>query len=255
MTYVCVTSMNKDYYNAIGQVMLESWLTYWPKEISLFLYAEGFTPDIKDPRLIIRDWNECCENDFNAFRKLAKGPALKFAKKGFSFLHMMENPVSHNTIWLDADLLFYKPFTEKHLESLMSNEKLIALFDGYYQINPKYTAEQYIDIQSRKNFGAESGFIIVNCKHTNFKKYAENYRSLYLNTKHSLLGDWYDSEVVILAAREFLKDVEDLSRLRTTDKTQTPMNRCWLSEYMSHQKAKSKSAYTVAELKKLCGLV
>lgn len=255
MKYICVTSMTEEYYQAIGQVMMESWLTYWPKEISLVLYAEEFDPGLKDQRIIIRDWNKCCDNDFNEFTKLAKGPPLKFAKKGFSFLHMMENPISDNIVWLDADLLFYKHFNEKQIQSLMPNEKLIAFFDGYYQINTEYTLQEYTDIENRKNFGAESGFIIVNCKHSNYKKYVENYRILYQGPKHSLLGDWYDSEVVVLAAREFLKDVEDLSKLRTTNKTQTPMNRCWLSEYMSHQKAKAKTTYTVDQLKKICNLL
>ena len=103
----CVTSMNKEYYDSIGKVMLESWLKYWPGEISIILYAEKFVPDLVDRRLIIKDWDESCLINFKDYIKLAKGPALKFAKKGFAFLNAMENVSAGRLIWLDADLLFY----------------------------------------------------------------------------------------------------------------------------------------------------
>ena len=57
-----------------------------------------------------------------------------------------------------------------------------------------------------------------------------------------------------LAARDFLKDVEDLSQLRLTNKTQTPLNKSKLSEYFNHQKGKVKKGYTVDELRKFCNL-
>lgn len=250
----CVTSMHREYYDSIGKVMLESWLKYWPEEISMILYAEGFVPDIKNQRLVIKDWHEKCSENFSTYQKMVKGPALKFAKKGFSFLNSMENVNTDRLIWLDADLLFYKKITTEQINSLMPSSKLIALFDGYYQFNKNYTIQEYTNSETRKNFGAESGFIIVNSQHKNYKRYVENYKNLYLNPKHPLLNDWYDSEIVVLAAKDFLIDIEDLSQLRTTNKTQTPLNRCWLSEYMSHQKAKSKLSFTVSDLRKICNL-
>ena len=65
---------------------------------------------------------------------------------------------------------------------------------------------------------------------------------------------WYDGEVAVAAAKEFLIDVQDLSQLRLTNKTQTPLNKSHLSEYFNHQKGKVKKGYTVSDLRKFCHL-
>ena len=136
---------------------------------------------------------------------------------------------------------------------MLSNNKLIAFFDQYFHTNPNYTDKEYVDLNTRKSFGAESGFVIVNPAHVNYNQYVKNYETLY-SERDPAITHWYDSEVVVLAARPFLKEIFDLSSLRTTNKTQTPLNRCWLTEYFSHQKAKSKLQYSKDELRKLCNL-
>jgi hypothetical protein len=133
------------------------------------------------------------------------------------------------------------------------NDKLIAFFDQFFTIHPNYTVEEYVNLDTRKSFGAESGFIIVNTSHANYNQYVKNYETLY-SERDPAITHWYDSEVVVLAARPFLKQVFDLSSLRTTNKTQTPINRCWLTVYFSHQTAKSKTQYSINQLRELCGL-
>ena len=57
----CVTTMNKEYYNGIGRVMITTWLEYFPSNYVLHLYLEDFTLVITDNRIIIEDWNSVNE--------------------------------------------------------------------------------------------------------------------------------------------------------------------------------------------------
>jgi len=259
MKYQFVTSMHKPYYDHIGQVMIESWLKYWNRaDMELVVYGEDFNPGLDDSRLVWKDWREHCEEDHTHFVNIAaglsKGRARTFAKKGLAFLDAMKNTKADRLIWLDADLLFYKEIDYDRFDALLDDDKLIAFFDQFFGTHPKYTQEEYINLDTRKSFGAESGFVIVNPAHNNYGQYVKNYKTLY-SEKDPEITHWFDSEVVVLAARPFLKQVFDLSSLRTTNKSQTPLNRCWLTEYFSHHKAKSKTQYSIKQLRDMCGLV
>ena len=251
-----ITSMHKPYFDHIGSVMIESWLKYWKDyDCKLIVYGEGFYHNFNSDKIIWRDWDEHCLESHNSYSQKTKGPCLTFAKKGFAFLDSMKQASSDRLIWVDADLLFFKKFPIAKFEELLPENKLIAFFDQFYLNNPDYTPEEYTNLKTRPGFGAESGFIIVNTKHKDYKEYVNEYDQLYNSeVKHELITHWYDSEVVVIAARNFLNQIEDLSKHRTTNKTQTPLNKSWLSEFFSHQKAKSKFQYRVEDLRRMCGL-
>lgn len=256
MKYQFVTSMHKPYFDHIGSVMIESWLKYWKHEnCELVIYGEGFYHEFNDRRIVWRDWDQLCKTDHDIYSKKIKGPARTFAKKGFAFIDAMKNTTADRIVWVDADLLFFKEMPIEKINSLLPSDKLIAFFDQFYSNFPNYTRDQYEDKLTRTIYGAESGFVIINPKHENYSAYILNYENLFkADTMHELMTIWYDTEVLVLSAREFLKDVVDLSQLRTTNKTQTPLNRTWMAEYFSHQKAKSKSQYSKDELRKMCNL-
>ena len=256
MKYTCVTSMHKGHFDYIGGVMLESWKKYWPSDAEMIVYAEGFEYQDPDPRVKFINWENYCKILHDEFcNKTTDTSTMRFAKKGFSFLHAMETMSNEKIIWVDADILFFKNVTSSLLDPLLPSNKLIALFDTFYQANPTYTLEQYVDYKSRNSMAAESGFLIIDTTHKNYKKYVENYRNLFTSdAKDPCLSLWYDGEVAVAAAREFLVDVEDLSKLRTTNKTQTPLNKSHLAEYFNHQKGKVKKGYTLADLRGFCNL-
>ena len=129
MKYQFITSMHKEYFDHIGQVMIQSWLKYWNrKNMTLTIYAEGFKHDFNDDRIVWKDWSECCKENHNIFVKISAGKtpgsAPKFAKKGFAFLHAMENVDADRLVWLDADLLFYKTIDYKKFDKLLDKNKL-----------------------------------------------------------------------------------------------------------------------------------
>lgn len=255
MKYEFVTSMHKPYFDHIGSVMIESWLKYWNEyDCKLIVYGEGFYHDFNTDKIIWKDWNEHCKISHSNFASKIKGPAITFAKKGFSFLDAMKKSSGSRLIWVDADLLFFKKIPIEKFDTLLPQNKLIACFDQHYTNHPNYTEEEYLNKETR-GYGAESGFVILNTQHKNYNEYVNEYDSFYTSdTPHKLITHWFDSEVVMLAARNFLSDIEDLSKYRTTNKTQTPLNKSWMAEYFNHQKAKSKTNYSKEQLRKFCDL-
>ena len=47
MNLVCATTMNKEYYNTIGKLMLRSWMKFFPADATLYLYLEDFKLELQ----------------------------------------------------------------------------------------------------------------------------------------------------------------------------------------------------------------
>lgn len=249
-----MTSMNKEYYDHIGSLMLETWAKYWPKEYTLHLYMEGQFEIPNYENVVIESWEDNCQELHTQFVPKASGPAGKFAKKGFSFLAGMKHIDCDILIWLDADALTYKEFPKDKIESILPNKKLVAFFDTLFQIEPDYTPERYLD-KTRPLTACESGFVVMDKRHKSFKLMTENYEKEYTREKRlEYLGDWYDTNVLTASVVDLREYVEDLSKLRTTNKTQTPLNRCWIGEYVHHAKGKAKRHKSVDEYRETIGL-
>jgi hypothetical protein len=254
MEYICITSMNEKHINGIGKYMLESWEKFWPDNSILIVYLEGCTRE-SSKNIKFVSWEDSCQEKWKNFCQNEQDVnSRRFAKKGFSFLHAMKEYKNQAKIilWIDADILLQQNISTQLIKELLPQKKLVALFDCYYQRNPDYTESQYLDTNERKKFGAESGLVLLNTTHKDYDEYVENYEDLYTSSvKHESLTSWYDGEIVLSAARNFLDQVEDLSKLRTTNKTQTPLNRSKLSTYMTHMKGKVKKKRTNADFKEI----
>jgi hypothetical protein len=248
--YTFLTSQDTRYFNTIGKYMLKSFLTYAPLHFELYFYNEGIE-DLDGLENYSNfhnvDWNAVCEKDWQIFAdKTSDNSAQKFAKKGWASIHAWENLKSDYIIWLDADLLFYKNFNESVIDTTIQDHKLIGLFDH------AYTRRRYED---KGGYSAETGYVILNCNHPNYKNFVAEYKRLYeLDTKPDEILSWWDNQICMMAAAKFMDDVFDLSDLRFHDKTQTPLNHSPLAEYFGHQKGKSKKHLDEIYFKEKTGL-
>jgi hypothetical protein len=245
--------MNKPYYDKLGKLMIDSWSKFWPEETELIVYQEEFEIEKVD-RVTGISWEDNCLVDWTEFSKKIKGPAAVFAKKGYSMIAGMKNIDCDLLIWLDADLISWKEFPVDKVLSILPDNKLIAFFDTYYQFNPNYTHEEYLN-KSRIFSAAESGFVVINKNHKNFKEYASEYERLY-NSKDRPpeVGEWFDGNICSSAALDYRTEIVDLSLLRSTNKSQTPINRSWIFEYCYHAKAKQKNGIDLSEFRNRLGL-
>lgn len=250
---VCITSMNKPYYDKIGKLMIESWSAHWPKDCELLVYQEGFEIE-KFDRVIGISWEDKCYTDWLSFSKKAKGPSIKFAKKGYTMISAMETIDCDLLIWCDADTLSYKEFPKEKILSILPEGKLIAFFDTYYQLTKTYSDKEYLN-PNRPRSAAESGFVVIDKKHKKFNDYLFEYKRLYnAPLPPPEVGPWFDGNVCAASATHLREYVEDLSKLRTKSKTQTPINHCWIGEYVRHKKAKQKNDLDIEKYKIKLGI-
>jgi len=249
----CITSMNKDYHDRIGKLMIETFSKFWPDDCQLIVYQEGFQIE-ENKKVKGISWEDNCYDKWLKFSEKIKGPALRFAKKGYSMIAGMKNIDCDLLIWVDADVITNKKFPKDKIESIIPENKLIAFFDTYYQYNPNYTQEEYVD-KNRSCTAAESGFVVINKRHKKFNDYLKEYERLYDSQERlPQVGEWFDGNVCASAALNLREHVEDLSKLRTTNKSQTPINRSWIFEYCYHAKAKQKEGLDIKQIRNDLGI-
>ena len=167
-TFRVVTSQHRPYYDLIGRDCIESFLKYWPENISIELWAENFVPDIEDPRLIVKDWNKINPrfDEFVALiESLTDNPKVlsrkKFWMKGHAVLSAMEECDSDVFIWLDSDVITHKHIPLDYLDNLI----------------PKNTLSVDIPAGGKaKNREAETGFFALNLRHKMSQSVIDYYR-------------------------------------------------------------------------------
>lgn len=219
----CVTTMNEEYYKGIGQVMIKTWLEFFPKDgFQLHLYLEDFNIDINDTRVVIEDWNEV-QSLFNSWEEKQhheEPRSKKFTKKALAQIAAWRKLKSGKMLWLDADLIFLKElpldFFEKTLED--------------------YPLGSWGSVQF------ESGTVFINLDHPDFTQIKNEYENIYVNVRELPDGErWFDGELLGWACVAAGSKHKDLWCLCDYKKTSTPLNRSFLGEYMQHFKAKRKN--------------
>lgn len=230
MNCVPVTSMSKDYFDNIGHVMIETWLKHWNIDSPLHLYSEDDMSFLNSEKIKFINWNDHCYNQWLQFSMTDPHESeLKFAKKGYSLIHAWETLDYDKIIWFDADIIFLKKLDTELFEKINPNDRLISLFTHLY------CPDRYVGLSS------ESGLIVVNKNHRNFLDFLSEYKRIYdLGFTPEEISGRGDHKILMLAAYKFYSEIEDLSKYRTKDKTTTPINHSWISEYITHYKGNVK---------------
>lgn len=191
-TFRVVTSQHRPYYDLIGKDCIKTFLEFWPKEISIELWAEGFVPDIEDPRLIVKDYNKVnprCEiflEKMRPFLQIHKHHMKeKFWKKGHVVLSAMEECEQDIFIWLDSDVITHANIPMKFFEKLIPEDCLSVDIPAGGKVDGKE---------------AETGFFMLNKKHEKARQIIDDYRLCHtdidaMQTASRLLetGVWWNA--------------------------------------------------------------
>jgi hypothetical protein len=226
-----ITSFNKSYYELIGKESVDSWLKYWPTNMTLTCYVEEFTLP-EHPRLKQISFDHLSPSYFE-FQKSSENDRVKlFAKKAYSVIHAMENSTADRIIWMDADVISEQPLSLDFLEKLCP-ENTLTTFMGVWHHKTRGNAS------SELMFSAETGFFILNPKHPLFKKFASRYREYYDNHITTNLRRFYDGEVFGAVTKEF-KDKAVMNDLcfAFPKPYKTPIRHTVLGKFLAHYKSK-----------------
>ncbi|MFD2264608.1 hypothetical protein ACFSM5_17015 [Lacibacterium aquatile] len=191
-----VTTSHKAGYKAYSRQMAETFDQYWPADVPLLFYTEGFDLDVASPRILGRDLVSSCP-ELIAFKarhadsKLAHGkswrirprirfnhylgrPALRglrwglgyrwdavrFAHKSFAILHAARNTDADVLIWVDADTRFFAPLSRETLEGFVPQECFVGCL-------------------RRWSIHTETGFLAFNLRHPATMAYMDGLERLY----------------------------------------------------------------------------
>lgn len=209
--------------------MIESFLRH-TKHFDLRIYAENIISLLpKDNCISYYDWNVSCKSNWLKFKsKTDDAKSIKFAKKGFAFLHAMQTVTTKYLVWIDADIKFLSDIDSKIITDTIK-KKLIGYFD-----------HSYLNLQG---YSAESGYVILDTNHTNYKEFVKLYMHYYtVDQKPNEIEKWYDGQVCALTASHF-KEVYNLSKLSYNTTTHTPLNESPLNKYILHHKGKKRKRF------------
>jgi hypothetical protein len=217
----CVTTMNKEYYNGIGRVMIATWLEYFPSDYVLHLYLEDFTLDIADDRIIIEDWNSVNKlfEIWKSTRFSDNSRHQKFTLKALTQIACWRKIKTGKLLWLDADTFSINKIPEGFFDKILENYPLAS-----------WGSSQF-----------ESGTVFMNIDHPDFNDIKNIYESIYIGELGLPEGEkWFDGELLGWACTKAGSKHLNLWK-HCTAKTSTPLNRSWIGNYIRHMKAKQKN--------------
>ena len=227
MNIEIITSFNQRYYDLIGKDCVDTWLKYWPKELTLTCYVEEFRlPD--HPRLKQISF-DVFEPEYYEFQSTSNKQVQKFAKKAWSFIHAMENSTADRIVWLDADVLSVEHLPLELLQNILPSNVLST------HLGVTYTTAK--DGSPGRWFVPETGFFAVNTHHSQFKEFAREYKRHYVERDNSMLRRFYDNDVYGYVFEKLKAPGNDLCK-DFTKGYKTPLRHTVLGPYIEHYKAK-----------------
>lgn len=213
---VC-TTFNKSGYKRYGQRMIQSFLLNWPKEVTLYVYAEDCEVAESADNLIIRS----CEKDLPdlmAFKQIWKDvpkangdvtgdivrsqrkdrgkgfkwDAVRFSHKVYSIFHCAKNCNSQILLWMDADMYCHSPITLADIESLCP-------------------ADQELCFLGRSRKFSECGLYSMNLNSPMVRTFLNEFQRMYDQAEKGIfyLDEWHDSFVfdAVRAKMPFIKSL------------------------------------------------
>lgn len=140
MSYLAVTTCNAEQWAKYGRAMARTFCRYWPADVPLCVYAEGFEPGGDLPiRVVDLDiaapWLEPWKAERTAaHRGMANGKytatldAVRFSHK-VAAIGAAAREDTDVLIWMDADIVTHQPVTVGWLDSLFPRTADMAWLD------------------------------------------------------------------------------------------------------------------------------
>jgi hypothetical protein len=241
-----ITSFNQLYYDLIGRDSVSSFLEYWPQDLSITCYVEGFRMP-SHGRVDQIDFSQL-ESDYFQYQL---DPELnqsmkKFAKKAYSFMHAMHHSSANWIVWLDADVITTQSLPIELLQRVLCPDHLAMYMGVTYYTDKSGTIPGNWLVP-------ETGIFAVNTQHADFAAFRAEYCRRYRERDHADLRRFYDNDV-FGAALATVPDAAVLDLCAGFKKSyKTPLRHTVLGDHLIHYKAKhSKAEYVQGDVDGIC---
>ena len=227
MSYTIISGMSLDYYNNIGQAMVESWLRYWPKEYTLKIYTEDTLP-INNNRIQLININNIdpMYTEFQNAKFKLETRSKRFAKKAWPIMKNLDNNNGY-LIWVDADVITEDYITQEYLDSLIPSDCFSC----------------HIGVPQGQYYSVETGFFIID-KSNKFKdQFLDKYKYIYYNRDFSDMHKPFDGDAFGKVIRDLKTNKQfTYKELNSEKMSKSPFNQIFKNK-MKHYKAKRKKTY------------
>lgn len=222
MKFDAVTTFNREGLEKYGRRMVEGFEEFWPAEVNLSVFAEGWGNDNSYDLLLWSRWLE----EFK-YRHQAK-PTADFRKDAVRFSHKVAalcladyRSDADVLIWLDGDIVTHSPISVDVLE----------------EFAPK--GDEWIAWLDRTRMYPECGFYMLNRRHPKHSEYLGAFEAMYVEDKLFRLPEWHDSYVL----QHVVKQCGALTKSLSGEARDTahPLINCRLGAYFDHLKGPRKS--------------
>jgi hypothetical protein len=231
--------------------MIQTFLTNWPNNVVLVVYAEGCTVTETAPNLIVRDLDQVPEllAFKNQWRGVAKAngdvsqdpvrskrrdagkgfkwDAVRFAHKVYSIFDCAKQSDSDYLLWMDADMVCHSPITIEKLDTLCTKD---LCFLG------------------RRGKFSECGLYAMNLRSGDVREFLRKFQEYYDFAEQGIftLDEWHDSFVFDAVRQVVSVDSRDWSSHLITGEGHPLINSEW-GAYLDHLKGNRKSLGRSAE--------
>ena len=232
-----ITSFNQIYYDLIGNDSVSTFLEYWPKNLSITCYVEGFSLPDTQSRIHQVDFAELGTEYQQYQLDTALDQSMKkFAKKAYSFMHAMHHSKADWIFWLDADVITMQTLHIELLERVLRPGDLAMYMGVRYVTNKSGAAGDWLV--------PETGIFAVNTRHPAFEAFRTEYCRRYNQRDYADLRRFYDNDV-FGAAINSVPNASVLDLCANFSKAyKTPLRHTVLGDNLVHHKAKhSKAVY------------
>jgi hypothetical protein len=236
-TFAAVTTMNRDYYDAIGQHMLASFVRYWPRDFVLYVYTEGFDLPIMAQNIVTRDLYQEVGPRLEAFLNWrGKHHTRKFAFKAYTWIRATESLTEDVLLYLDADTETKKTVPQSFIDGLIPTDTLLAYM---------YARATSIDQQGREQYfdNAETCIYAFNQRHTFAAEFMRRYTEIYETREianSAVFRKSHDTWVMAECVRFAEANGAVIKNLHPQKDRRTPIKATELWPYFNHYKGKTK---------------
>jgi hypothetical protein len=221
-----VTTFNRDGYEQYGRRMIETFDRYWPKDLVLYCYAEGFKPDVPSRRIVVVDLLSACP-ELVAFKQRhcdnerahgAQGHGSRLrvyvkARKATRWpipklkVIRMERGIGYR--W-NAVRFSHKSFAVFDA-SVRCKEDILCWLDGdilVFDEIPRAFLEELVPpdhllgFLKRPKF-SECGFIAYNLRHPSIRDFFAEFEALYTTDRLFREQEYHDSWLFDIVRKRF----------------------------------------------------
>jgi hypothetical protein len=221
-----VTTFNRQGYEQYGRRMMESFDRYWPKDVSLYCYAEGFTPDVCSQRIVVVDLISACP-ELVAFKERHRNNPRAHGneRRGAQFrLHAKRRTGSKWPV-PKLKLIRMEQGVGYRWNAVRFSHKSFAIFDASVRCKPDILCwldgdivvfdavppsflqevvppDHLLGYLKRPTF-SECGFLAYNLRHPAIHEFFDEFKELYTKDQLFREREYHDSWLFDIVRRRF----------------------------------------------------